>query len=102
MRYTKNLALKQPGYAEGADIELINENMDALDEKVTELDTAAKNLSAKVEALGKDAEGETVNLAAHIEDELPHTFYFGGVRYKYGFGLNEAGGLQIKYEEASK
>jgi len=38
----------------------------------------------------------------HIRDETPHVFFYGDVKYKYGFGVTDVGGLQFKYEKVIK
>lgn len=37
MKETDNLKLKKPDYTDDADIEVINENMDKIDEEVSEI-----------------------------------------------------------------
>lgn len=65
------------------------------------IDKKLTNLDAKIEALSENEDGEKVSVEYHILDSMPHKFFLGDTEYKYGFAVNEGGGLSFLYEEAN-
>ncbi|MDM5250321.1 hypothetical protein [Lysinibacillus sp. G4S2] len=104
MEHTPNLNLKKPGLTDNILISDINENMDILDDAVSELQKGNTSIP-DLETVDKTLTGainEVKNeMTGHVIDPMPHMFVDNGITYRWGFRTVK-GEPQIIYEEVAK
>ncbi|WP_312130574.1 hypothetical protein [Lysinibacillus capsici] len=99
MKHTENLNLKKPDLTDNILISDINENMDALDAAVGELqkgstsipdlETEDKTLAGAINEVDKKATTIQQQFNAHLDDDVVHNrFMDGAVKKQISFGFN--------------
>jgi len=103
MEYTPNLNLKKPGLKDNILISDINENMEALDGAVSELqkgNTSIPDLETTDKTLAGAINEVKNEMTGHVIDPMPHKYTNSdnGKTYRHGFGI-DAGGPYIIQQE---